>query len=68
MSKTPDFRNGDHGGQPLSLSGEHHRTDLVALNFKVPLAIRTRLKVLAATRGVSMTTLMLEAISLLDEK
>lgn len=38
------------------------KDQLVALNFRVPLNVRRRLKLLAAEKGVTMTTLLMSAI------
>lgn len=37
-------------------------TRLVALNFRVPLETRRRLRIVAAERGVTMTTLVLDTL------
>jgi hypothetical protein len=35
---------------------------LVALNFRVPLDLRRRLKIIAASRGITMTNMLLEVL------
>jgi hypothetical protein len=37
-------------------------TRLVALNFRVPLELRRRLRIVAAERGVTMTSLVLDTL------
>jgi len=37
-------------------------TRLVALNFRVPLELRRRLRIVAAQRGVTMTSLVLDTL------
>jgi hypothetical protein len=39
---------------------------LVAVNFRIPLDLRRRLKILAATRNITMTSLLLELLEHLD--
>jgi predicted DNA-binding protein len=41
---------------------------LVALNFRVPLDLRRRLKILAASRSVTMTNLLLEILERFDRE
>jgi hypothetical protein len=41
---------------------------LVALNFRVPLDLRRRLKIIAASRNVTMTNLLLEVLDRLDRE
>lgn len=41
---------------------------LVALNFRVPLDLRKRLKILAASRSITMTNLLLELIERLERE
>jgi hypothetical protein len=38
----------------------------VALNFRVPLDLRRRLKIMAASRNVTMTSLLLELLERFD--
>ena len=44
------------------------RQRLVALNFRVPLDLRRRLKIIAAARSVTMTNLLLELIERFDRE
>jgi hypothetical protein len=41
---------------------------LVALNFRIPLDLRRRLKVIAASRSVTMTNLLLELLERFDRE
>lgn len=43
-----------------------NRQRLVALNFRVPLDLRRRLKVIAASRSMTMTNLLLEVLQRFD--
>ena len=47
---------------------EDSNQPLVALNFRVPLDLRRRLKVLAAERSVTMTDLLLELLERLERE
>jgi hypothetical protein len=41
---------------------------LVAVNFRIPLDLRRRLKILAATRSTTMTHLLLDLLERLDKE
>lgn len=41
---------------------------LVAVNFRIPLDLRRRLKIIAATRSVTMTNLLLELLEGLEKE
>jgi hypothetical protein len=44
-----------------------NRQRLVALNFRVPLDLRRRLKMVAASRSITMTDLLLQLLDRLDQ-
>lgn len=44
------------------------KSRLVAVNFRIPLDLRRRLKILAATRSITMTNLLLELLERLDRE
>jgi hypothetical protein len=44
------------------------RQKLVALNFRIPLDLRRRLKIIAASRSITMTNLLLEVLQRLDRE
>ena len=50
------------------MHGQSNRQRLVALNFRVPLDLRRRLKVLAASRSTTMTNLLLELLERLEQE
>ncbi len=43
-------------------SGPDTKAALVALNFRVSFRLRQRMKLAAATRGITMTTLLIDAL------
>ncbi len=46
---------------------EHSNSQrLVALNFRIPLELRRRLKIMAASRNVTMTNLLLDLLMRFD--
>lgn len=54
--------------ESITVHGQSNRQRLVALNFRVPLDLRRRLKVLAASRSTTMTNLLLELLERLEQE
>jgi hypothetical protein len=61
MDKQSDPRSPFRAGSQLA-QGAHRAKELVALNFRVRLEFRKRVKLAATERGVTMTELLSEAI------